>query len=169
MTINTLKLVSSNLKKFIIFAFVTIINFFPDNMREYIIFIIGGGSGALVNWVISFILTSLIGVNYVISYSIAQVANITVNFIWHQYITFNVKEKTKEQFLKFFLMSICTAFVSIFMVYLVKTFLLDRLYVVKLGGFDINYLVTIITITLFISVINYFISRKWVFDSLFDS
>lgn len=131
--------------------------------KRYFIFIFGGGVGALVNWLISFLLTSIMGIHYVISYSIAQIANIVVNFIWHRFITFGVKSESASRFIKFFIMSIITALLSIVLVYLVKEFVLDNLYTIKLFGWNLNYLVAIIFITFVISIANYLISTWWVF------
>jgi putative flippase GtrA len=134
-----------------------------NKYKDFIIFIIGGGVGALTNWFVSFILTSILGVYYVISYSLAQTVNITVNFLWHQYITFKVKDNAKIRFLKFFFMSILTACLSIGLVYLTKEFILDHLYNIIILGYDLNYLFTIIFITFVVSVLNFIISKLWVF------
>jgi len=131
--------------------------------KDFILFITGGGVGALTNWFVSFILTSILGVYYVASYSLAQVVNITVNFLWHQYITFKVKDNAKIRFLKFFIMSIITACMSIGLVYLTKEYILDHLYRIIILGYDLNYLFTIIVITFVVSVINFLISKLWVF------
>ncbi len=131
--------------------------------KRYFIFIFGGGVGALVNWGISFLLTSIMGVHYVISYSMAQIANIVVNFVWHRFITFGVKSESASRFIKFFTMSILTALLSIALVYLVKEFVLDYLYTITLFRWDLNYLVAIIFITFVISIVNYIISTWWVF------
>ena len=131
--------------------------------KRYFIFIFGGGVGALVNWLISFLLTSIMGIHYVISYSLAQIANIVVNFIWHRFITFGVKSDSTSRFVKFFIMSILTALISIALVYLVKEFVLDYLYTIILFGWNLNYLVAIIIITFVISIVNYLISTWWVF------
>jgi putative flippase GtrA len=134
-----------------------------SRFQSYFIFIIGGGIGALVNWLISFLLTSIIGIHYVISYSIAQTANIAVNFLWHRFITFRVKDKSTARFIRFFIMSIITALISIVLVYLTKEFVLDYFYTIILYGKDLNYLAAIIIITFVISVMNYLISKLWVF------
>lgn len=131
--------------------------------QSYFIFIIGGGIGALVNWLISFLLTSIIGIHYIISYAIAQTANITVNFLWHRFITFRVKDKSTTRFMRFFIMSIATALISIALVYITKEFVLDYLYTIVLYGKDLNYLAAIIIITFIISVVNYLVSKLWVF------
>jgi putative flippase GtrA len=127
------------------------------------VFLAGGGLGALTNWVISFFLTSIEGLHYIVSFSLAQLINITVNFLWHTYITFNVKDKAGNRFVRFLLMSIMTASLSIGLVYLTKEYLLDRVYKIYLFKYDLNYLAAIIMITFFVSVINFTISRLWVF------
>lgn len=131
--------------------------------RQFLVFLAGGGLGALTNWGISFFLTSIEGLHYIISFSLAQLINITVNFLWHTYITFNVKDKAGNRFIRFLIMSIVTASLSIGLVYLTKEYLLDRTYRIFLVGYNLNYLAAIILITFLVSIINFTISKIWVF------
>lgn len=129
----------------------------------YLVFITGGGIGALTNWIISFVLTSLIGIHYLISFTCAQAVNITVNFIWHRFVTFDVVDRAGQRFVRFFCVSAATALLSIGLVWLVKEYMLDAVYTIRVFGMDLNYLAAIVAITFVVSLANYGISRAWVF------
>ena len=132
--------------------------------KRFIIFCIGGGLGAIINWVISFILTTGLGLYYVLSYTLAQTVNITFNFLWNRHITFKIKTKAKERFIKFITVSLSTAALSILLVYLIKEFVLDYLYKIVIFNQDLNYLAAIIIVTFIVSVINYILNKIWVFE-----
>lgn len=131
--------------------------------KRFIIFCTGGGIGAIINWIISFFLTSILGIYYVASYTLAQVVNISFNFMWNRHITFKVKDKAQWRFLKFVTVSSSTALFSIFLVWSMKEFVLDNIYTVQVFGYDMNYMVAIIMVTFIVSVINYVLNKIWVF------
>ena len=137
-------------------------------MKKYCIFITGGGIGALVNWLISFMLTSLLGIYYLVSYLVAQFVNIAVNFTWHRYITFCVESSSLEQFFRFVLLSCTTALLSLVLVFLLKEFVIDSIYEMEVWGFNLNYLAAIVSVTFLVSVINYVVSKMWVFTTDVD-
>ena len=132
--------------------------------KRFIIFCIGGGLGAIINWFISFFLTTILGIYYLISYTLAQSVNITFNFLWNRHITFKVKSKFTERFVKFMTVSISTAALSILLVYLTKEFVIDYLYKIIIFGQDLNYLAAIIIVTFIVAVINYLLNKIWVFE-----
>jgi len=138
-----------------------IIGFIPH--KRFIIFCIGGGLGAIINWIISFFLTSILGIYYLVSYTLAQVINITFNFLWNQNITFKVKDKAKRRFLKFILVSLTTAAISIGLVYLIKEYIIDLIGTLIVFGHDLNYLAAIIIVTFLVAVLNYLLNKLWVF------
>lgn len=132
--------------------------------KRFIIFCIGGGLGALINWIISFILTTGLGLYYIASYTLAQTVNITFNFLWNRHITFKIKTKVTKRFIKFIIVSISTASFSILLVYLIKEFIIDNLYKIILFGQDLNYLAAIIIVTFIVAVANYLLNKLWVFE-----
>ena len=134
-----------------------------DLLRNYTVFIIGGGLGALVNWAISFVLTSLLGVHYLVSYCLAQTVNVAVNFAWHRRVTFRRRTGGNARFARFCLMSVVTALLAVQLVWIVKEQVVDRLGTMVVGGYDLNYLVAIVTVTFAVSVVNYLVSRSWIF------
>ena len=137
-----------------------------EDVKKYFVFITGGGIGALVNWLISFMLTSLFGIYYLVSYLIAQFFNIIVNFTWHRYITFCVKSSSREQFFKFILLSSATALLSLGLVFIIKEFVMDSIYEVVVWGFKLNYLTAIVLVTFMVSIINYVVSKIWIFKNI---
>jgi putative flippase GtrA len=128
----------------------------------------GGGIGALVNWLISFMLTSLLGIYYLISFVVAQFVNILVNFFWHRYITFRVRNCLLDQLLRFVLLSSITVLLSIGLVFILKEYVIDRIYSIIAYGFKLNYLVAIVSVTFLVSVINYIVSKMWIFTTNLD-
>jgi len=132
--------------------------------KRFIIFCIGGGLGAIINWVISFFLTTVLGIYYLLSYTLAQSVNITFNFLWNRHITFKIKTKTTKRFIKFITVSLSTAALSILLVYLIKEFVIDNLYKIIIFGQDLNYLAAIIIVTFIVAVINYLLNKLWVFQ-----
>jgi len=138
------------------------------DVKEYFIFIIGGGVGALVNWVVSFILTSLLGIYYLFSYLIAQSINIVVNFMWHRYVTFRMINSSKEkQFVRFVMLSIATIILSIGLVYLLKEYVLDSKFKIVAWDYNINYLLAIVSVTFMVSFINFIVSKVYIFTEDF--
>ena len=138
------------------------------DVKKYFVFITGGGIGALVNWLISFVLTSLFGIYYLVSYLVAQVVNIVVNFTWHRYITFRARSSSIKQFFRFVLLSSVTAVLSLGLVFVMKEFVMDGIYEMMVWGFKLNYLAAIVLVTFFVSIINYVVSKIWIFSSVHD-
>ena len=132
-------------------------------LRNYSLFIIGGGLGALVNWAISFVLTSLLGMHYLVSYCMAQVANVVVNFAWHRRVTFRSRSGGSGRFFRFCLMSVVTALLAVQLVWLCKEWVVDSLGTIVWAGYDLNYMAAIVVVTVLVSVLNYAISRCWIF------
>jgi putative flippase GtrA len=136
-----------------------------DEVKRYVIFITGGSVGALVNWVISFVLTSLLGVYYLISFTAAQLVNIAVNFTWHRFVTFKVSSSAVARFARFLVLSILTLLLSLTLVYVLKEHILDPLGELTAFGYELNYLAAIVIVTFVVSVINYLVSKTWVFNT----
>ncbi len=132
--------------------------------EEFIIFITGGGVGALIKWILTFIITSIIGIHYLIAYTVAEIVNVFVNFTWHTLITFKVTDDTPIRLFRFILLSSVTFSINFSLVYFVKEFILDKFVSIIVWGKDLNYLAAVIIITFVISILNYFVSKIWVFN-----
>jgi len=134
-----------------------------QDLKKYLIFIAGGGIGALVNWFLSFALTSLLTMYYLFSFLIAQTVNIFVNFTWHRCVTFRDRGQSSSQFTRFFIMSICTVSLSIVLVFVIKEFVIDHIFELIVFGYKINYLLAIVSVTFLVSVINFVVCKTWIF------
>lgn len=120
-------------------------------VKRYIIFIIGGGIGALINLAITYIMTEFFGLWYVFGYVLGGAANIVFNFIYHRRITFSVMDKAQSRFLKFIAVNIIIGIGSVGFIYLLTERL--KLWYIMSG---------IIAITC-MSMINFLINKLWVF------
>lgn len=131
---------------------------------KFWIFAVGGGLGAVINWILSFTLTTFLGVYYLISYTLAQTVNITFNFLWNRHVTFKITSHARKRFIKFVIVSLSTATFSIAFVYAIKEFVIDYLYMIVIFGQELNYLVAIVIATFVVAVINYLLNKLWVFN-----
>ena len=132
-------------------------------VKQYLVFITGGGVGALVKWLISFVLTSLLGMYYMAALLFAELVNVMVNYVWHRSITFRVGGSIVRQFCRFFMLISATIALSMALVYMLKEYLLDALGQFIVYGMRLNYLIAIVAVTFAVSIINYCVSRVWVF------
>ena len=121
-------------------------------IRKYIIFIIGGGIGTLLYLSVVYFLVEVAGLWYLWAYCAGSVFSITFNFIYHRGITFNVREKARDRFIKFALNSVAIGFFTIGFVYVLTD---------KLG---IMYLLSGIIAVGLMSVVNFLINRFWIFQ-----
>lgn len=119
--------------------------------KKFIIFSIGGGLGALINWTITVILTELVGLWYMASYSIGLTINLIFNFLYQRHITFKVKDKVKRRFTLFTIISLSTIFLNMFLVYTLTEYL------------GLFYLISIIFVTIIIAIINFILNKEFVF------
>jgi len=119
--------------------------------KKFIIFVIGGGIGALLNLIITWFLTDILGLWYLISYLFGGVVNTTFNFFYHQRITFGIRGGAKIRFFKFVLVTIGVILISLSLIY----FLTDIL--------CIHYLVSGVIVISGVAILNFLINKKWVF------
>lgn len=120
-------------------------------LKKYVVFIIGGGLGAFINWTITVLLTELFGMWYMASYAIGQVVNIIFNFVYHRHITFKKTDNMKKRLLSFIVVSILLTILNMALVYLATESL------------KIFYLIPIIVVTILISIFNYILNKEVVF------
>jgi putative flippase GtrA len=132
-------------------------------LKQYGIFILGGALGAMVKWVICFFLTSLLGVYYMAALLGGELINVTVNYAWHRRVTFRVGGGVPRRFFYFLLLSSITVVLSMVLVFGVKEYVLDALGSFTVRGVELNYLVAIAGVTFLVSVVNYLVSRTYIF------
>lgn len=126
-------------------------------ITKYFIFLIGGGLGLLVNLVITFFLTEFLHLWHMVSYIFGLAANIVVNFVYHKYITFKVKDKMQKRILKFIVVYFLVVIVSWALVYLFTE-------IIVFSSFKYYYLIIIVLVTLVVSIVNYLLNKLWVFN-----
>jgi predicted lipopolysaccharide heptosyltransferase III len=129
------------------------------SLKRFIVFCIGGGLGALLNWSITVSLTEFLGLWYLISYISGLSVNLIFNFLYHRSITFKNITEWKKRFAKFVILSLSTVLLSIILVYLIKEKFLDKIFI-----FRFNYLISIMTVTFIVTFINYQFNKRWVFS-----
>lgn len=117
--------------------------------RRYFTFIVGGGISLLINLSITFILTEFFKLWHMYSYTIALSVEILFLFTYHTHITF----KARGHFAKFVGIVLLITLLNWIGVYVIS---------VVIG---INYLISIILVSLMISVLNYYLNKIWVFSS----
>jgi len=119
--------------------------------KKFIVFSVGGGLGALINWTITVVLTEIFKLWYMASYSIGLTVNLIFNFLYQRHITFRVKDKVKRRFILFTIISLSTIFLNMFLVYMITEY------------FKLFYLISIIIVTVLIAIINFILNKELVF------
>jgi putative flippase GtrA len=77
-----------------------------NSIKKYIIFMIGGGLGALINLAATYFLVEFLGCWYILAYCIGGALNVAFNFIFHRLVTFSVKDETFFRLTKFIFVNI---------------------------------------------------------------
>ena len=118
---------------------------------RYLVFITGGGTGMLINLCLTYVLTEYVHLWYMLSYAIGQTVNLLFNFFYHRHITFTVTSRGKERFGKFILVSVGVILTSWLLVW----------YITEHIG--LYYILSIVIVAFFVSVIDFLINKMWVF------
>lgn len=119
--------------------------------KKFIIFAIGGGLGAIINWTITVLLTEIFKLWYMASYSIGLSVNLIFNFLYQRHVTFKVKDNLRRRFVIFAIISLSTIFLNMFLVYVITEYL------------KLFYLISIIIVTFLIAIINFILNKEFVF------
>lgn len=120
---------------------------------QYLLFILGGGTGALINISITYTLTEFFQIWYLLSFVIGGICNILFNFLFHVKITFQASKDFFTRLMKFFIVSITYGVVSIALV----KFLVDTL--------QLYYLVAVVSVIGALSIINFLINKHLIFQN----
>jgi len=121
------------------------------NFRELFFYCLGGGSGAIINWTLTYTSVSIIGLNYTWGIVIGSFANLTYNFLFHRSLTFGVKDHFVKRAATYYIFGIILFFISIEIAFFCKK---------NLG---LNYMVAQIIATIVSVFINFFASKYIVF------
>lgn len=121
------------------------------NNDEFITFSLGGLVIFLYELLLTVVLTELFGIWFMYSYFFALLTGLGFLFLFHFYITFNMKKVRFFHIEKFLVNYLIMYFFSFFLVLVVTSK-------------GIHYLISIILISIIVSILNYFINKTWVFQ-----
>ncbi|MAF99527.1 MAG: hypothetical protein CMH61_02845 [Nanoarchaeota archaeon] len=120
---------------------------FEKTLLQYVKFVFGGGLSLILNLIVTYLLTELLGLFHMLSFTIALGAEILFLFGYHSKVTF----KTNGKFLLFAVVILFISGINWLSVYFLS---------VTIG---IHYLAAIIISAGIISIVNYAINKKIVF------
>ncbi len=131
-----------------------------DELAKYTKFVIGGGIGLLINIAITYLLTDIFSLWFRIAYAIGLGVNVGFNFFYHMHFTFKKKDRAVKRLYKFIPLTL-----SITAINYVLVLIFTELITINLPILDQYYkYIVIILITGFVSVLNYFSNKVWVFE-----
>ena len=120
-------------------------------MKKFIRFSLLGGIGVVLYYITLYSLTEFCGIWYLLSSIIASVVNIITSFLVHKFRTFSKTKNEGKVHVQFFLYVLITVLYSVTNVVL--------LYVlVQLC--NIHYILSQIILTIGLSIINYYVTKK---------
>ena len=122
-------------------------------IKRYLVFIFGGGIGFLILYGFHKFFRDSFGMNPLVSYAIGMVFAIIFTFIYHRMITFKMKTKAHERFIRFSLVVIVIA-VSNWGLFAIGRQVMN----LPVADFVMSFI-----ITLLLSVINFTINRIVIF------
>lgn len=125
-----------------------ILSEFKQDLFRYVKFIFGGGLSLILNLLVTYVLTEFLHLWHMISYSIALGLEIIFLFLYHSVVTF----KQRGKFLLFAVIILFISTLNWIFVYLLSVTL------------EIQYLISIVVVALGISVLNYLMNKKLVFN-----
>ncbi len=123
------------------------INEIKKDLYRYVKFVFGGGISLILNLLITYLLTELIGFWHMVSFAIALSLETIFLFAYHSKVTFKVNGKFKI----FVIVILLISFLNWILVYL----LTEKI--------KMQYLIAIVLVAGVVSILNYFINKKIVF------
>lgn len=118
---------------------------------KYLVFVLGGAVGLAINLGATYIFHSVLGMWQMLAYAIGLSLNILFNFIYHRWITFNVKTHTERRLAMFTAVTLAVVAANWLLVYLFA----------EVMGYNIY--VTSVVVVVALSVINFIVNRIVVF------
>ena len=126
----------------------TFASLIKENWYRYFKFLFGGGLSLILNLAVTYLLTEFFQLWHMLSFALALCLEILFLFGYHSMITF----RKKGHFLKFVIVILFISALNWVGVYLLSVIL--RVY----------YLLSIILVALIISILNYFLNKRLVFN-----
>lgn len=132
-----------------------------NELAKYVIFVIGGGIGLLINVISTYILSDVMGVWFRLAYAIGLAINLLFNFYYHKDITFRAKGGSGQQLSKFIPLTLAVTAANYILVLIFTEIIILQMFMPFFSDYY-KYLI-IIGVTGFVSVINYGANKAWVF------
>lgn len=125
---------------------------FVVRSAEYLIFIIGGGTGLMLNY---YVTSSLLKINFEFwyAYTLGTILNIIFNFLYHWLITFGIQIRLRAAFARFTVLSLVAWFLNIFVTSLI------------VDNYNISTDLVIFIAVSLMSIGNYLLSSTYIFSS----
>jgi len=120
-------------------------------IRQVILYCLGGGSGALINFALTYVLVSIVGINYVYGLTAGSLVNLTFNFLFHRALTFGVKTNTAKRAAIYYIFGAILFFITLGVAVFFKSVV------------GLHYLVAQVIATALSVIINFFASKLIVF------
>ena len=126
---------------------INLYNEFKLDLFRYVKFIFGGGLSLVLNLIITYILTEFFLMWHMISFAIALGAELLFLLTYHTFITF----KKKGRIIHFIIIISLISGINWILVYIMTVL------------FNFNYLISIVLVAGFVSIVNYVLNRNVVF------
>lgn len=121
------------------------------NKKEIFFYCLGGGTGALVNFGVTYLIVSIAGLNYIIGLTAGSFVNLTFNFLFHRALTFKVKTEPVKRAVIYYIFGVILFFITLALAVFLKSTI------------GLNYLIAQIIATGASVIINFFASKLIVF------
>jgi len=113
------------------------------DFKKYFTFIFGGGVGFIINISVTIFFTEIVGFWHMFSYAIGLTGNVTWNFVFHSFITFQTHDLVWKRFSNFMIVTTIIVLSNYALVFITTTI------------FNFNYIVSITVITFILSFANF--------------
>jgi dolichol-phosphate mannosyltransferase len=124
---------------------------YKENIKQFLIFALGGGVNFVLNTVVTYLLTDVLGIYYLYSYIIVQIIIIVYGYLYNSYVTFRQVKPSKLALAKFIFLLPVFAVINVMLVKILTDWL------------GIYYVASII-LAIFITIVGrFYIYKKWVF------
>ena len=129
-------------------------------LKMYSVFILGGGARLLYIMLLTFVLINLFKLPYTVSYAAAMISAAIFSFIYNRHITFNRLTKWQRRLLRFVAVLVFIGVSNWILVFFATESVSSYFDTEVLPEY---YWASIFVVTLFLSVVNFTLNKKWVF------
>jgi putative flippase GtrA len=118
-------------------------------IKQFIRFVIVGGSGALLGFASMYLFTSILHIYYIIGYIVSFNLSLLSNYLWHTVWTFKVKS-TAIKYGKYAIVSLLALGFTTLLMYLFTSVI------------GLWYMISLVIVTCCGLPLNYYLSKKFV-------